>query len=112
MADAQFFEDMNSVLPDMEQLFGETWTLERTGQDWPALAIDRETTSSQAMSGGQYVVAHTMIFVAEEVFSQSGVKKGDIVIARGDRFELLEIDKEGDKSRALTCGPVAVKVWR
>jgi len=111
-ADSDFFDSFNASLVDMEVVYGETWTLERTGTTYPAIAMDRETVTSRVMSGGKFMEGQSLLFVREDICVISTVKKGDIIIARGDRFAVREIDKDGDQSRTLILGPSSIDVWR
>ncbi len=111
-ADSTLFGSFNGALPDMEANFGELWRLDRTGVNYQAIAMDRETATSQAMSGGKYIDATSMLFVRNDVVELSGVKKGDIVVARGERFTVRSLDKDGDDSRTLILGPVSIDVWK
>ena len=106
----EFFDSFNSSLPEMESDFGENWVL--NSGTFPAIAIDNLAVGSKVMLGGQLIDAHTMIFVRLDVFTGSGVKKGDIVTARGTDLTVLEIDSDGDDSRTLVCGPAQIDVWR
>lgn len=111
-ADSEFFTSFNAALEDMEANFGEEWKLYRTGITYQAISMDRDTVTSQVMSGGKFVDSQSMLFVREDVCVASGVKKGDIIIARGERFSVKEIDHDGDASRTLLLGPASINSWK
>lgn len=102
-------DSFNRVLPKMEAAFTEDWTF--GSSTFPAIAIERSVSGSKVMSGGQLKDVHIEIFIREDVFQSSGVKKGSIISARGLQFAVLEIDQEGDASRTLMCGPAQLDVW-
>jgi hypothetical protein len=106
---SEFFDSFNVALPEMEAAFTEDWTLGNS--TYPAISMDRETVTSKAMSGGKFVDAQSMLFVRLDIFLQSGVKKGDIITARGDQFIVKEIDQDGDDARTLLLGPSQIDVW-
>lgn len=107
-----FLDSFNAGLSDIQAQTGEMWHHVASNKDWPSISIDRDSTTSQAMSGGTYVEVHTLIFITEQVFLDSGIKKGDILTTeRGSfRFQVEEIDDDGDAARTLLCGPVQVKL--
>ncbi len=104
------FSEINSVLPEMASAFTEDWILGDV--TWPAIAIEKLTVGSKVMKGGQLIDANTVIFVSQDVFTSSGVQKGNIVTARGIELAVLEIDQDGDDSRSLVCGPAQIDVFR
>ena len=105
-----FFDSFNAALPDMESNFTENWTF--NGNIYPAIAIDHEVVSSKVMMGGKYIEATTQVFVREEVFQQSGVKKGNTITARSQNYTVLSIEQDGDASRTLVLGSPQLDIWK
>lgn len=99
-------DEFNQVLPDMEAAFTEDWVF--GSSTFPAIAIERSVAGSKVMSGGQLKDVHTEIFIREDVYQSSAVKKGSIISARGLQLAVLEINQDGDASRMLMCGPAGI----
>jgi hypothetical protein len=104
-----FFDSFNAALPALEASFSEDWSV--NGATYPAIAINDLHDSTIQMKGGQYDESTISIFVRLEVFNQSGVKEGDVVMARGKEFAVHSIESQGDASRELTCAPAQIDVW-
>lgn len=105
-----FFDEFNTALPEFEANFKEYWTF--NGNVFPAIAIDHEAVSSKVMMGGQYIDATTQVFVREDVFISSGVKKGNTISARSQNYTVLSIDRDGDDSRTLILGSPQLDIWK
>ncbi len=110
MAAGYAFDEINNVLPEMAAAFTEDWILD--SMTWPAISIEKLAVGSKVMKGGQLIDANTVIFVSEDIFQSSAVKKGNLITARGTELAVLEIDQDGDASRSLVCGPAQIDNFR
>ncbi len=106
---SEFFDQFNAALPEFASEFTEDWIL--GSSNFPAIAIDKLTVGSKIMSGGQLIDATVEIYVDLDTFNASGVKKGNLVTARGTQLSVLRVDSDGDDSRTLVCGPAGIEVW-
>jgi hypothetical protein len=104
-----FFDSFNTALVDLEASFSEDWIL--NGVTYPAIAINDLADMTIQMKGGGYDTSEVTIFVRLEIFTQSGVKEGDIVTARGKELAVHTIGSQGDACRELTCGPAQIDVF-
>lgn len=93
----------NPSLDEAGKRMAEKWTLQRTTVEYDALSIDTLSVASQVMIGGRFLEIDTMIFLSEAVFTSSGVKDGDVVLARGQELVVNKIEWDGDASRTLLC---------
>ncbi len=103
-----FFKAFNQSLQTAQRVMGEEWTF--NGTVWPSIAIEPITATERASLGGRFADVNTTIIVAQTVFTASGIGKGKVVIARGVRLRVAEIDNDGDAARTLICGPEGIEV--
>jgi hypothetical protein len=108
--DGAFFDAFNSVLPDMEAQFTETWIL--NGVEWPAIFIDTLDEDHHLIKGGALVSAHVKVQIREDIFEQSGVLLGETITVRGIDLMVNQFESDGDASRALLCSPKGTDVWK
>ena len=106
---SDFFNDFNAALPEFATNFGETWTLAGKG-DWMAIEIEEVTAEMRAAPGGKYKNAATVLTVALEIVTQSGVKEGDLVMVRGQKLRVIGIDNDGDAARTVRCGSPNISI--
>ena len=105
-----FFKAFNGSNKEAERVMGEPWIFNDT--EFPAIAIEKLTKTDSAMLGGRYVDMSTTITIRKRFATQSMVKKGSIITARGERLRVSEIDSDGDDSLTLLCGPVGIETPR
>lgn len=105
----EFFNAWNATLPAFEAIFGESWKFNNV--DYPAIAIDVQTSQTQVMKGGSYDAVSVTIYVRTEIFDSSGIKQDEIVTVRGKDFAVLQLHKEGDECVTMICGPTQIDVW-
>jgi len=74
-----------------------------------AVSVDALDTAVNPMPGGKFRDGSVSLVVRNEVFQDSAVKYGDVLIVRGEKMRVDHISNEGAGTRTLICGPAAIK---
>lgn len=105
-----FFTAFNQSLCEAQRVMGETWTL--GSMEYEAVAMDALSATDRAALGGRFADVSMTIHVSLAVFTNSGVKKGSVIVARGAKLRVSEIQNDGDDARTLLCGPTSIEAPR
>jgi hypothetical protein len=89
---------------------GETWIF--GNMEYEAIAMDALSATDRAALGGRFADISMTVHVSLTVFVNSGVKKGSVIVARGTKLRVAEIQNDGDDARAMLCGPVSIEAPR
>ena len=107
---SDFYSSFDAALMEAEWVMGTPWSF--NGSEYPAVSAEKITVTDRAMPGGRFADATATLVVRLEVVTRSGVKKGSVIVVDGERLRVIEVDREGDRSRTLICGAVGVEVHR
>ncbi len=105
-----FFAAFNQSLGEAQRVMGETWTL--GSMEFQAMAMDALSATDRAALGGKFADVSMTIHISLVVFTNSGVKKGSVIVARGVKLRVAEIQNDGDDARTLLCGPTSIEAPR
>lgn len=105
-----FFKAFNQSLGEARRVMGETWVLGSI--EYEAIAMDALSATDRAALGGRFADVSISVHVSLAVFTNSGVKKGSVIVARGTRLRVTEVQDDGDDARTLLCGAVNIEAPR
>lgn len=106
----QFFDAFDASLEEAENVMGVPWKL--GGTQYTAISAEKLTITDRAVPGGRIKDASVVLLVRDAVVSASGVKKGAIIDYDGEQLRVMSVEREGDASQWLICGPAGVEVPR
>src|SRR4051794_19651587 len=107
---SDFYDSFDAALMEAERVLGTPWSF--NGAEYPAVSVEKITVTDRAMPGGRFADATATLVVRLEVVTRSGGKKGSVIVVDGEKLRVIEVDRDGDGSRTLVCGPVGVEVPR
>ena len=115
--DSEFFKAFNASNEEAERNMGEPWKLLASGSDtlgteYPAIAIEKLTASSRLAIGGKHLDVGTTILIRRSIAVLSGVAEDRLILARGELLRVREIERDGDDSITLLCGPAGSTIPR
>jgi hypothetical protein len=105
-----FFAAFDPSLREAQRVMGESWALGNI--EYEAIAMDALSATDRAALGGRFVDVSMTVHVSLSVFTNSGVRKGSVIVARGAKVRVTEIQNDGDDARTLLCGPVNIEAPR
>ncbi len=105
-----FFAAFNVSLGEARRVMGETWMLGTI--EYEAIAMDALSATDREALGGKFAEVSMTVHVSVTIFANSGVKKGSMIVARGARLRVAEVQNDGDDARTLLCGPVSIEAPR
>lgn len=105
-----FETGFNQGLDDAQAILGQKFTV--NGQSYEAVSIDKLSISERGMPGGKFQDVNTLMVVRNKVVQQAGLKDNTVVLALGERLRVAGLEKEGDDSTIVLCGPAGVEVPR
>jgi hypothetical protein len=107
---ADFFTDFNKGLDDAGKVVGAKFQVPPGGTNYNAISIDKLQLEERDMPGGKFQNVHTVLHVRIKVGQAAGLKDGTLLSAYGETLRLVAIEKEGDDSWTVLCGPAGVEV--
>jgi hypothetical protein len=105
---ADFMTEFNLGLDDVEPVTSAKF---KVGTNvFNAISIDKLELADRAMPGGKFQDVHTVMHVRIAVATAAGIKEGTRVSAYDESLRVIAIEKDGDDSWTLMCGPAGVEV--
>lgn len=103
-----FEHDFDQGLTDAETVFGAKFIV--AGKTYEAISIDKLQMAERAMPGGKFQDVNTVVMARTKIAKQAGIKNGVQISAYGENLRVIGIEKDGDDSWTVLCGPSGVEV--
>ncbi len=107
-----FEHDFDQGLVDVQAVLGAKFQVPPGGTSYEAISIDKLQMEERAMPGGKFQDVNTTIIVRAKIAIGAGIKDGVKLSAYGENLRVVGIEKDGDDSWTVFCGPTGVEVPR
>jgi hypothetical protein len=106
----EFIDSFNKGLDDVERVTSGMFTVD--GTEYRAISIDKLSMADRAMPGGKFEDVHTVMHIRVYIAQRAGLKNGTRLSAYDEQLRVIAIEKDGDDSWTVLCGPAGVEVPR
>jgi hypothetical protein len=109
---SEFDDGMNEGNAAMAASCAETFEIVKNGNlgTYSAISIDNLQINATLAPGGMKNDSQVVMWVKDTVIATSGLVDGCVVVVRGKRLRVTGIEKDGNDTQMVVCGPAGVKV--
>lgn len=103
-----FDHDFKQGLDDAQVILGQKFSV--GSQTYEAVSIGRLSVADRGMPGGKFQDVSVVMEVRIKIAQQAGLKNDLVITVFGEHVRIIGIEKEGDDSWTVLCGPSGVEI--